>query len=70
MLRCFEDALAERLEEGDVQRIRIARWCMTCCLRSLWRLQEVLRIQQDLLAEQERSGGEDRYIYEGLVACF
>ena len=68
-LRCFEEALRAREEQGDATLIRIARWCVARGFRSLGRLEEALAIQRALLAEHEGLGTEDREIYEELIAC-
>lgn len=62
----FEQGLAWRLEQQDVGPIRIARWSVARCLRSLGRIDEALEIQQELRDEWARSGGEDGYVFEEL----
>lgn len=68
-LRYFEEALEEHRRRGSKRKIQIARWCIARGLRSVGRVEEALRIQQQLLAEHEQSGDEDRYVYEELVEC-
>lgn len=64
-LTLFERALAQRLADGQPEPIRIARWCVARCWRSLGRLEEALAQQQALLAETE----EDGYIHEEIAEC-
>jgi tetratricopeptide (TPR) repeat protein len=68
-LHCFEEALRARLEVGDARRIRIARWCVARGLRSLGRVEEALRMQQDLRAALERIGEHDPHVTEEIAAC-
>jgi tetratricopeptide (TPR) repeat protein len=46
--------------------VRIARWCVARALRALGRLDEALSIQETLLGEWARGGGEDGYVSEEL----
>ncbi len=64
-LALFERALDWRLQAGRPQPIRIARWCVARCWRSLGRLEEALAQQQALLAGDE----EDGYIHEEIGEC-
>lgn len=68
-LHCFEEALRARLEQGDAKRIPVARWCVARGLRSLGRVEEALRMQQDLRAELERIGEHDPQVTEEIAAC-
>jgi tetratricopeptide (TPR) repeat protein len=61
----FESALAARIEEGNETTIRVARWCIGRCLRSLKRLDEAIEIQQTLASDPEADG----YVYEELGEC-
>ncbi len=65
----FERALELRREEGKEENIRIARWCVARCLRSLARLEEALGIQREL--EQEIAGldNPDGYVAEEIGEC-
>jgi len=65
-LELFEDALVFREEQGDETTIRIARWCIGRCLRSLGRIEEAFEIQQDLLIEAEAAGEDAGYTHEEL----
>jgi tetratricopeptide (TPR) repeat protein len=65
----FKRALVIRLQEGSKESIRIARWCVARCLRSLGRVEEALQIQREL--EQELAGLEssDGYVPEEIAEC-
>lgn len=61
-LELFEDALAFRESRGDATTIKIAKWCVGRCLRSLGRTEEALAKQQEL-------DPEDGYVSEELGEC-
>jgi tetratricopeptide (TPR) repeat protein len=66
-LALFEEAWAEWIARGKPEQIRIARWCIARCLRSLGRYEEALAIQRELLAELEQAGEKDVYVLEELA---
>jgi tetratricopeptide (TPR) repeat protein len=68
-LALFERALAVRLELGEPENIRVARWCVARCLRSLGRSDDALRGQEALLAESRQTAEEDGFIFEELGEC-
>lgn len=68
-LECFEKALLCRQEASDQPTIRIARWCVARCLRSLGRVAEALAILRELEAEHEVISEPDGYVYEELAEC-
>jgi len=61
-LRYFEQALAFRLAQGDPEPIKVARWAVARCLRTLGRYDEALAIQREL----RQSGPGAGYIDEEL----
>lgn len=65
-LDLFERALAFREQQGNPANIRIARWCIARCLRSLGRVDEALQIQLALLEEARQAGSPDGYTHEEL----
>ena len=65
-LDLFERAVVFRQEHGSADTIRIARWCVARCLRSLGRNEEALEIQLALLKEGEEIGEPDAYTHEEL----
>ncbi|MCY3718245.1 MAG: tetratricopeptide repeat protein [Anaerolineaceae bacterium] len=68
-LEHFRKALAWRERQGDVGTIRIARWCIARCLRSLERVDEALAMQRALLEEKQAEDAPDGYVYEELGEC-
>jgi tetratricopeptide (TPR) repeat protein len=68
-LGLFEKALAYETELGRDKRIRIARWTVGRCYRSLGRIDEALKIQRTLLEEYEFLDGTDGYVLEELGEC-
>jgi tetratricopeptide (TPR) repeat protein len=65
----FQKALKCREERRQDREIRIARWCIARCLRSLGRLEESLGIQRQLLAEVDQLGETDGYVHAELGEC-
>ena len=65
-LDLFERAVILRQEQGNPDKLRIARWCVGRCLRSLGRNDEALEIQLALLKESEQTGEPDAYTHEEL----
>ena len=66
-LDMFHKALLEREATGSAEQIRIARWCIARCLRSLGRFEAALNIQRELLTELEQTGEKDVYVFEELA---
>lgn len=65
----FQTARDCRREEGHADQLRIARWCVARCLRSLGRLEEALEMQVTLHAEMTSGGEPDGFIFEELAEC-
>lgn len=65
-LEYFQKALPAWEARGDPSAIRAARWSIARSLRSLGRYDEALTIQRALLAENERSGTVDGFVFEEL----
>ncbi len=65
----FRQALVWRERQGAIDTIRIACWCIARCLRSLWRVDEALAMQQALLVEYEAEGAQSGYTFEELGEC-
>lgn len=63
-LELFVQALEFRLEQGDAGTIRIAKWCVARCLRSLGRIDDALAMQQELAIQ-----GGDGYVDEEIAEC-
>jgi tetratricopeptide (TPR) repeat protein len=68
-LACFEEALRLRREDGTPEDVRVARWCVARCLRSLERYDDALAIQRELEAEIADQPDPDGYVYEELAEC-
>jgi tetratricopeptide (TPR) repeat protein len=72
-LDLFERGLAWRQacrrDERDDGGIRIARWCVARALRSLGRVEHALTMQRALLADLERAGARDGYVFEEIGEC-
>ncbi len=64
-LQLFEQALKERVENGTPTTIRIARWCVGRCLRSLGRIDHALTIQRELESDPDADG----YVHEEIAEC-
>ena len=67
-LSLFDDALAARLEQGNVADIQVARWSIARTLRALGRNEEALAIQQALSEEHRQAGTADPYVDEEIEA--
>ncbi len=68
-LALFERALQARQRQEKRDEVRIARWCIGRCLRSLGRLDDALDLQRALFAEHEQAGSRDGYVHEELAEC-
>ena len=64
-LELFNDAFEVRVQEGTPTSIRIARWSVGRCLRSLGRVVEALKIQREL----ESDPNADGYVFEEIAEC-
>lgn len=68
-LDMFERAVIFREEQGKVDLIRIAHWCVARCLRSLEHVEEALAKQMALLAEYEAENKPAGYTWEEVAEC-
>ena len=68
-LEYFEQALVHRQEQGKADDVRVARWCIARCFRSLARVQEALAIQRELEHQITDLANPDGYVYEELAEC-
>ena len=64
----FMNALSLREKQGKPENVRIAKWCIGRCLRSLGRLDEALGMQRDIYRESENDGYILEEIAENLLA--
>jgi len=65
----FQSALTYETELGREKRIRIAKWAVGRCKRSLGQLDGALAVQQALLEEYEFLDGTDGYVLEEIAEC-
>lgn len=69
-LDVFQKAYDARKESGEFRPMQIARWCIAKTMRMLGRVDEALKIQQDLEKAYARSGeGDNGYVFEELGEC-
>jgi tetratricopeptide (TPR) repeat protein len=68
-LLMFEKALESRQQEGDQNKILIARWCQAKCLRMMGHTEEALEIQRDLFEQYRALGRKSGYVYEEIAEC-
>ena len=65
-LALFEEALAEWTERQKPEQIRIAKWSVARCLRSMHRLEAALEIQRALEHELDAAGAVDGFVFEEI----
>jgi tetratricopeptide (TPR) repeat protein len=63
----FRKALPAWEQRGDAGSVRIARWTIARAQRSLGQLDDAEKTQRELVAEYERQGDPDGYVYEELA---
>lgn len=68
-LKIFEKAESYFGEVRREDRLRIAKWTVARCLRSLKRIEEALSNQLALKAEFDSIGGSDGYVDEEIGEC-
>lgn len=68
-LDLFRKGVKVRTEYKQEKELRIARWCVARCLRSMSKVHEALEIQESLLNEWAVAGGSDGYVEEELGEC-
>jgi tetratricopeptide (TPR) repeat protein len=66
-LPLFEEAQTEWVVRKDPKQIRVARWTVARCLRSLGRHQEALAIQYALEEENAATGTVDGFVFEEIA---
>jgi len=69
-LTSFCHALEEYTVQGKAESIRIARWSVARCLRSLGRLDEAIAYQESLWYELQKAGEEDGFVHEELAELY
>lgn len=68
-LKIFEKAESYFGERGNVDKLRIAKWTVARCLRSMSRIEEALSKQMALKAEFDSLGESDGYVDEEIGEC-
>jgi len=68
-LDLFRRGVRFRDEHKQAKELRIARWCVARCLRSLDRIGEALEMQNSLLKEHDQAKTTDGYVHEELAEC-
>ena len=63
----FEEAQTEWEARGKPEQIRVAKWAVARCLRSLKRYDEALAIQHALESEHLAAGTADGYVFEEIA---
>ncbi len=57
------------MAQDKADDVRVARWCIARCLRSLERVEEALAIQRELEQQIADIENPDGYVYEELGEC-
>ncbi|MEP6755563.1 MAG: tetratricopeptide repeat protein [Chthonomonadales bacterium] len=68
-LELFQKALDYRLTVGDAETIRIARWCVARCLRSLGCTEEALNMQLEQYSIRKAVGKVDGFNLQEIGEC-
>lgn len=68
-LSTFQKALDFREEQGKESPIRIAKWSVARCIRSLGRPAEALEMQRQLHQECASSNSPDGFVEEEIAEC-
>jgi tetratricopeptide (TPR) repeat protein len=63
----WQKALPIREAQGNVGNVRFAKWTIARGLRATGKLDDAEKIQRALVAETERAGEPDGYVYEELA---
>lgn len=69
-LPLFEQALAAWVATGKTPQIRVARWSVARCLRSLGRLDDALVTQLALEKEDQTKGAADGFVLEEIAEIY
>lgn len=68
-LLMFEKALELQQQQGDPNKILIAKWCVAKTLRVMDHTEEALEIQRDLYEQYQAAGKRSGYVYEEIAEC-
>src|SRR6267143_5710215 len=68
-LLMFEKALEFQQQQGDPNKIMIAKWCVAKTLRMMDHTEEALEMQRDLYEQYQAAGKRSGYVYEEIAEC-
>jgi len=68
-LLMFEKALEFQKQQGDPNKIMIARWCVAKTLRMMDHTEEALEMQRDLYEQYQAADKRSGYVYEEIAEC-
>ena len=68
-LLMFEKALEFQQQQGDQNKIMIAKWCVAKVLRMMDHTEEALEMQRNLFEEYQAIGKKSGYVYEEIAEC-
>ena len=68
-LLMFEKALEFQQQQGDPNKILIAKWCVAKTLRLMDHTEEALEMQRDLYEQYQAAGKKSGYVYEEVAEC-
>jgi tetratricopeptide (TPR) repeat protein len=68
-LYMFEKALQLREEQGNLDNIRVAKWCVAKALRMKGHTEEAMDIQQQLFQDYQGAGRKSGFVYEEIAEC-
>jgi len=68
-LLMFEKALEFQQQQGDSNKIMIAKLCVAKTLRMMNHTEEALEMQRDLFEQYQAAGKRSGYVYEEVAEC-
>src|SRR4029450_12575568 len=66
-LTYWKKALPLREQQGDIGNVRVAKWTIARAYRGVGRLDDAEKMLLELVAETEKAGEPDGYVYEELA---
>ena len=68
-LLMFEKALGFQQQQGDPNKVMIAKWCVAKTLRMMDHTEEAMEMQRNLFEEYQAAGKKSGYVYEEIAEC-
>ena len=68
-LLMFEKAQEFQQQQGDPNKIMIAKWCVAKTLRMMDHTEEALEMQRALFEQYQATGKRSGYVYEEIAEC-